>query len=318
MARKNSQSIPDLKQAAMYSIDDRKDVARAVPDSTPLSDKERHWFHLWAATFGFPDTYVALNVKSIGSARGGHLIVEIGLCPVRNRQPQESVRYVLDWTRDPSIDQEWLRRHLKQTKQEVEYLLGEPTGRVYLLDCNLLATEGKEPHSVLTTVHDIIHSNHARTPFVVTHHGPFYELSPLEDHFCRYVDSTFAFRDDQFIATGMLSKASQLDWFPDPTETPASFYGHVFAMIRSAAYWDLDPFCMVHFDLKEQIDRIGGRTYRADQNAFIEHLLFETFRQLAESADDEPDTRGQAGNGSVGTRRNKSATPGAQLRLFRP
>ncbi|MBL8798904.1 MAG: hypothetical protein JNM56_33780 [Planctomycetia bacterium] len=241
----------------------------------------QHWFSRWRRHYGLPDFYCVLDVATTGLDPAEDLIVELGLCCVHRGAVQIRVQLPLNWTKEATIDQPWLRRRLARTAEAVERSRGRPTSRKYPFDYESLADAEQSPQEALDMFWGVIEPLQDAGCCFVAHNGWAFDLPFLAAHFQRWLSRTWKVPENQFLDLAVLEKASQCDVFPWEDESLSEFWERARQSRQTAVHWSLYEHCLPTFRLRERHDLSGLLEHHAGFDAYLGHLLLEDYCRWA-------------------------------------
>jgi DNA polymerase III epsilon subunit-like protein len=225
----------------------------------------------------FPDHYLVFDVETTGLICGYDLVTQVGWCMVMDRVPIENGATVLDWTRVPEIDQEWLRSRMEQAKRQME-----ARGKQYHMTYDRMREEGQDPRIVLDVLASMLYEALDRCDPIMGHNSWGFDVPMLRAHFERW-GQDFVFPEDNVLDTGSMEKASQLDLFPEPGESLGAFFRRVHKRWSAGVLWSLDRYCTPKYKLIEKHHLDPEKAHDAGFDSLVTHHLFETYRNLAEA-----------------------------------
>jgi DNA polymerase III epsilon subunit-like protein len=242
-------------------------------------------FNLMRGRFAsFPNDYLVVDTETSGTDPRKDVITQMGHCLVKGRKVVDQAGLVLDWTRHPSVDQEWLRGRLISTKYQVEFKDGQPTGKTYHMSYERMRQEGANPDAVLREYLEWFKDIRQSKMFFVAHNGWHFDGQMFTFHFHRLFNEHWAFDDYELFDTGMVAKAAQSSVGPWPGETPKQFCARVYAQRLKGVRWALDTYCVPTFGLAEKYHLDMEAAHDADFDCFVTHLLMEEWRDMADRA----------------------------------
>jgi len=245
--------------------------------SRPARAVVQEWFRCWRARADFPDDYDVLAVTTTGKQPMSDLILELSLLPVRARQPQVADTVILDWTVEPGLSAEELSWRLPNPTRQSRW---GPIAK-YPFHREILATTGRPPQEALPHFLDAVAAAQAAGRALVGHDGWRKDAAFLDGHAYRWLRRLFRVREERFLDTAMLDKASAYGLWPLREETPADFWERVYRQSPQGTCETLysrakDPFRLIP-DVPD-----WSVTLRAGQVAQLTHVLLEEFRRLGE------------------------------------
>lgn len=230
---------------------------------------------------GFPSDYLAFDVETTGFKVGEDLVAELGYVLVRGSRPVDRGWVFLDWTRDPGVDQGWLRERIEQTRRHVETKNGQPTGRTYHVNYDRLR-DGMDPREALRRYERLFLDNRDAGHFCVAHNGYHFDARFIEYHLRNLVGSDFRFGDYELFDTGVVEKGSQGAMTPWAGETLRDFSARVSRTWLKGVYWSMDH-CAPKYGLAERLGLRSAEIHDAAVDSLLTHALFEEFRSRAVS-----------------------------------
>jgi len=229
----------------------------------------------------FPHDYLVLDIETTGLCPETDLIWQVGHCLVTGSKPVDRGGALLDWTRHKKIDQGWLKQRLIDTKQQVEFRDGRPTGKTYHINYQKMRAEGVDPEPVLASYLKWLREAHEDKLFFVAHNGYNFDAVRLAGHFKRFLKEDWAFDDWELFDTGMVEKASQAMMYPRSDDTMRSFSEYVGSARLRGVRWALDVWCVPRYGLAEKHGLDMNAAHDAGFDCYLCHLLFEHWRGLA-------------------------------------
>jgi DNA polymerase III epsilon subunit-like protein len=147
------------------------------------------WLRRWRRQFGFPEDYAVFHVMTSGLDHNVDLVLEIGLCVVRDCQPIEQSRILLDWTREPNIEHDWLQQRLAQTALSVQSHNADTT---HPFNPGMLAQYGEPPLPALESVVGLLRELQDGNIMLVAHNGWGFDVPFLVSNTQRCLGGAFA------------------------------------------------------------------------------------------------------------------------------
>lgn len=259
----------------------RQDAAAFV-ESRMIRSTVNAIFRLMRDRFkGFPDDYLVFDVETTGVEFGTDLVAQLGYVLVRDRKPADQGWVYLDWTRDPEVDQGWLRRRVEETRRHVEFKNGQPTGKVYKVAYDRMR-DGMDPREALRRYHKLFLDNRAEGHFVVAHNGYHFDARYVEEHLHTFLGETFRFGDYELFDTGMIEKGAQAAMTPWIGESVRDYSLRVAKTWLKGVYWALDSYCVPKYGLDAKVNIKAADAHDAAVDCLLTHALFEEHRREAE------------------------------------
>jgi DNA polymerase III epsilon subunit-like protein len=235
------------------------------------------WFRTMRERYmRFPDSYVVFDVETTGLTPGDDLITQVGFCLVQDRNVAESGSALLDWTRCGGVNQEWLQWRLAETKRQME-----AKGKLNHMTYERLREEGRDPLEVLKEYAHIFEETKSRGDYLLGHNALKFDIPFFQAHFTAW-GPQFTFDTAIVVDTGLMEKASQLNWFPGPGESVEDFFRRVYDWKKKGVFWSLDRNCVPKYKLDVAHGLDMGKAHDAGFDCVVTHHLFEHYRELAE------------------------------------
>lgn len=240
----------------------------------------------WAAAlrdaFGYlPENYLVLDTETLCFGRD-NLPVEIGNALVQNRVVTSQRDYLLDWTRNPHVEEPWLRDQLRAVKERMEVdECGEATGRHYHTTYELLRQQGRPVEEVLRNYLALVRRVAARD-FCFVGHNLRFDLKLLHSTWSEFLaGDTFLFSESCIWDTGAIFKAASIGLVPKPGEDLHAFMHRATYAHAPGVKWNLQH-CLktLRLDTKHQLD--CDKLHGAGFDCFCTHLIFEEIRTVLE------------------------------------
>jgi DNA polymerase III epsilon subunit-like protein len=233
------------------------------------------WFRTMREQFmEFPTFYMVFDVETTGLSPSKDLVTQVGYCIVEECKAVACGSTILDWTRSPRVDQDWLRSRLATTKWQME-TKGKPCHMTY----ERLREEGCNPLQVLDMYVAMLREAKARGDHYMGH-NTFFDIPMLEGHFDDFGPS-FTLDKSIVIDTGVMEKAHQLNVFPNQGESIQDFFRRIRRKRTPGIYWSLDSFCIPKYQLDTKHNLDVKQAHDAEFDCVVTHLLFEQFRELS-------------------------------------
>jgi DNA polymerase III epsilon subunit-like protein len=234
----------------------------------------------------FPNDYLVLDTETTGVVFGDDLIWQIGHCFVRNSLPVDRGNVLLDWTRHPRVQQNWLRQRIEATRRHVEYDKdGRPTGKKFHITYERMRDEGVSPEPILQEYLAWFEELHEDQVFFVAHNGYHFDAEMLTSHFWRFLGKRWGFDDGELMDTGMVLKAAQSSLVPWTGETLQDFSRRAYSQRLRGVRWALDQYAVPKFGLDKKYGLDMSQAHDAGFDAYVTHLLFQEFVEFARSGE---------------------------------
>lgn len=263
----------------------------------------KHWPDWFLAKVGgaWPSTYVALDVETTGFRKNDEpgkradIITEIGYVEVENNAPVNRATVVVDWTRDPAVDQKWLRQRLLDRDGQIA-----ADGGVATDSYADLAAKGRPAKDVFRETLAWLESKAADRVPVVMHNGYGFDENFLSRMFQAYAGAAdWSFGPDWLIDSQSLENANEV-WdrspdrrfklAPEPNDTLRSYclrVGRVRPSVGSVKS-NLGEHCRIKYAFEQA--GVNARTmHGAEADAFCCHLMMQNWAEvMARPASSEP------------------------------
>jgi hypothetical protein len=236
-----------------------------------------HWLKMFQDLFGgFPRDYTVLDIETTGPDAAADLILNIGHVIVEDGQVVQQLDAFLDWTREGRVNQQWLINRMEDTRQAMA-----SRGREYKMSYDLIRTRGEDPIGILQAYHSLLKEQQASKYAFVMHNGYNFDAPRLCNHFKRWLGLDLSFGPNEIWDTGMIEKASQLQSIPDRNDTMQSWSKRVGGIRAKGVMWALDAHCVPKYNFATRYNLDESEAHGAGYDAYVTHLLFEEFRQIA-------------------------------------
>ena len=224
-----------------------------------------------------PDNYFVADVETCGFSFDRDYIVEVGWAVIRDRTIRDNNGLLLDWTRHPGVDQDYLRSQLDKLQ---ERFAGE--GRTWYYPYERLRDEGVPPiealHTYITLMYEYIAANEA-----IVGHGLYrFDRRMIDAHAQRFLQGyQLPWRQNTIIDTGLIEKAAQLVRNPWPAETLDEWMRRLNNASAAGVKWNL-AMCAQKYRLAERYNLDMRHAHIGGFDCRLTHHLLETFRELME------------------------------------
>lgn len=229
----------------------------------------------WSAELGeLPRDYITYDIETTGVDPNVDLIVEIGYCAAIDCRAEEYHTHVLDWTQVPTVDQHWLRHRLDACAKHFK-----KAGRTYHMSFERMRKEGSHPEVVLEEYRQLFDEARQSNIMIAGHNAVQFDNDFFEQAVYEWLQ-----RDDWTFPslvfdTAAVLKATQLDMPPHPEESLHDYFVRVLERPATGIAYNLDSFCVEHFDLKSKFPDIDfSSAHSAGFDAMVTHLILEEFR----------------------------------------
>jgi len=238
------------------------------------------WFRQLSSRFGFPDNYTTLDLETTGLSPADDLICAIGYTTVAKRRPVETKEVILDWTRQPEVDQAKLRQDLLQTADAMQR-----QNKQHHYPYERLRAEGVDPLPALQDILARLEAMEQRREVLIAHNGWRFDVEFLQSHFYNWLRIDFRIDPELMYDSGICEKASQLpercDPLPYAGESLQDFSWRIGNVRARGIRWALDSHCQEQYGLFEKAGIDQSQAHQAGTDSLLLYHLFETHRTLA-------------------------------------
>ena len=250
----------------------------------------------------FPNDYVVIDVETTGVKffkgdmpdffPSSDLITQLGCCIVRDSKAVSQNAVILDWFKNPGIDAALLKERLALTKQHVEFKDGQPTGKKYHMNAELMQSKGIAPLEALQTFkRDIFDVARKEGMFFVAHNGYHFDARMIENHYWHWLEPYgqerhISFGPNEIFDTGMVEKGSQSNSSPWMGDTVKDWSYRTYKVRLKDVKWSLDRACVNRYRLIDRhylpVDFEGklDGAHDAGFDCLLTHYLFEEYKDI--------------------------------------
>lgn len=233
----------------------------------------------------FPDDYMVGDTETSGVVVAQDLVLQVGYCLVEGGKAVETKAVLLNWPDSGLVPEDWLRDRLAQTKQHVEFdKFGNRTNKNYKFTYEMLR-QGLPPRGVLTEYHGLLMDCRAAGQSLVFHNGYNFDGKILKSHFQHWLGIDWEFNDNELWDTGMLEKASQCNFVPEPRDSWKSYAARVSAARLKGVFWSLDGHCIPKYGLEEKHKLDASQAHDAGYDCYLAHLVLEEYKEILRRED---------------------------------
>lgn len=229
---------------------------------------------------GLPDDYLAFDCETTGGSREWDLPVEFGFTLVRDRVVIKKHAWVLDWTRYPEIELDWLQDQI-ESLQYVYKLRGDE----YIYTIPYLQKHGRDPYWVMDKAYRLFEANRVGGGVFVGHNALSFDYPLLKNVFNELLQRDWVFGPSELFDTGACEKMILCAGLPDRSkhliparnESLADFFLRVVRSHRVGVKWNLAA-CVDRYGF---VDRFGinkAELHGAKMDSYVCHLLMEHHR----------------------------------------
>ena len=208
---------------------------------------------------------------------GDDLIVELGFCAVVDSTASFYQSHMLDWTRHPLVEEEWLRYKLNNCRERMA-----ERGLDYRFTYELLQQNGKDPIKVIDWYRRRLLKARRDGMVFVGHNICGFDARIFAQTTDEWLGNRFEFGDNEIVDTAAIEKASQVGMEPFADETMAKYFRRVMATPWADVKYTLDRDCVPKYELDKKYDISTEESHTAGFDAMLCHLLLEEFRSLVD------------------------------------
>jgi len=232
----------------------------------------------YAAKFGFPTTYLVLDLETTGFSPTKDFIIDAGCTLVMNNQIVQQASLLIDWSKAEGVDCQHIQYQL--ARQQEQYA---KAGRPHYYPWERLKREGLHPNDVLVAYIKLIYDHIVRNDSVIVGHGFYrFDRSVLDSHTSRFMNGyTLPWLDNSILDTGLIEKAIQINSPPFPEDTLDDWLDRM-DRAGSKVKWNLSGHCVPKYNLAARYNIDTRLMHTAACDCTTIHNLLDTYRQLAE------------------------------------
>ena len=246
------------------------------PHRKELAGMPENWFaRIGDFLGGWPDDYLVLDLETQGLDQFSTttLPLEFGWCLVENRSVVSDGAVVLDWTRYPRVDLDWLATTMEKTRNAMV-----ARGLTYPFDISHLQTHGVDPREAITAARRLVKESLAARYRIVGHNLYAFDRPLLERSFASYIRKPLLVPPDAVLDTGMIEKARMLKTYPpSPGELAVRSWYDKIRRANNRVRWNMSEHCARTYGLPVDITEAHAAGY----DCRINHLLVERMRKLS-------------------------------------
>jgi len=244
----------------------------------------------WKTELGeLPQSYFCFDLETTGfkfswdksdpgeTQCGDDLIVELGFCAVKNGQAEYYQGHILDWTRNPYVEEAFLRHKLDSCREHMAR-----QGRTYRFDYETLREHGKDPVQVLDWYRRRLLKARQEGNLFVGHNICNFDARVFAQGTEEWLGKRFDFQENEILDTAAIEKASQVGMAPLPEESMMRYFKRVMATPWADCKYNLDNHCVQKYRLEEKYELDSEQDHTAGYDAMLTHLLIEEYREIAD------------------------------------
>jgi DNA polymerase III epsilon subunit-like protein len=226
----------------------------------------------WSKELGsLPRDYICYDLETTGIQFGDDLIVELGYCHVLDGRADTYNSHVIDWTRQPGIDQDWLKSKIDACTEHMR-----SNGRTYHMTYKRMQDDGSPPDIVFQEYKELFEYARESKTLIVGHNAVQFDNVRFEDAIREWLgDEEWTFPEHVF-DTAAVVKATLTGMPPLPEETLQQYFFRVLDRPAPGVKYNLDTFCVKQFKLLDNYPDLDlADSHTAGFDAMLTHLLLE-------------------------------------------
>ncbi len=239
-----------------------------------LTTLAKTWQDDFSKLYGasWPTQYCSWDLETTGFSESSDLIVEVGHCLVNDGRCVQRSSWLLDWTKDRTIDQDWLEYRLKTLKIKMA-----ETGKNYRITYDRLRKEGKPPGAVLRFYHKLFETIRENGGFWIGQNLLSFDEKIFNAALRDFCNLSWRFGPNEVWDVGAWEKAAECKLQPNANEPPSQFFRRSARHRAPGVKWSIGH-CLEKHGLAGKVpaDQLHG----ASDDAYACHLLFEEQRKL--------------------------------------
>lgn len=234
----------------------------------------------WALELGeLPSDYVTYDLETTGVDNGEDLIVELGHCVVIDRSSEEVHSTVLDWTKIPTVDKDWLKFKLKRCSEAMLR-----NGRTPHMTYERMQSEGIDPLQALTEYATLFDNFKKEGLLIAGHNAVQFDNPFFEQAVCEWLNKPNWKFPTLVFDTAAVVKATLTQMPPLEGESLQQYFFRVLDRPAPCVKYNLDTYCVQQFGLMDKHPELSlADAHTAGFDAKLTHLLLEEFRNMHES-----------------------------------
>ena len=189
--------------------------------------------------------YLVLDCETTGFELQRDLVLEFGLVAVRAGQVVLRRQIILDWTRQPEVEQAWLEHRLRRAKQRME----KGAKKVCRIDLPYVK-RGVPPGEGLQELLQILRQQRADNAYFVGHGILRFDGFRVQQSLEEWLGCRWRFGKHELVDTLALVRA---DLFPLPRKEGEQFFDYSQRILNAATHVksSLDGVCLPRYRLDE-------------------------------------------------------------------
>jgi hypothetical protein len=233
-------------------------------------------FDTLSETFEFPESYITADLETFGFSFDRDPIMSLGYARVQNRVLVDVQEILLDWTRYPHIDHQYLQYRIGVLEEAYA-----KKGREFHYSWARLRNEGVPVLEGLYEYSRVLYEQIAADEMIMGHAFTRFDRRMLDTHTSRYLQGyLLPWRESTILDTGLLEKAAQLNLPPHNDESISQWMSRL-QYIGSKVKWSLDGHCVPKYGLVARHSLDMRFAHSCGFDCRMVHHLVETYRELA-------------------------------------
>lgn len=231
-----------------------------------------------ARYFRFPTTYLVLDTETTGFSKTDDFLVDVGWAVVQNGRIVNHTNLLLDWSKLPGIDHNFIRNRLLYQAEQYRQ-----QGRPHYYSWERLCAEGHHPLEVIHSYAHLIYEHITRGDSMLVGHGFWrFDRDVIDSHTTQFLNGyLLPWKMNSIFDTGLLEKAAQINSPPRSGETLDEWQRRV-DRAGSKVKWNMERHCVPKYRLVERYNVDMRAMHTAGFDCLMIHLLFDTYKQLTE------------------------------------
>lgn len=241
------------------------------------------WERLMHRWYGlrFPDDYLAFDFETTGTSRKKDLLLEAGWVIVRERKIVNRGSFLLDWTKYPGIELDWLEGKIRYLRR-----CYEEKNKPYNFSIDRIRSDGRDPVWVLKFLYDLFLANREAGAKFAGQNAIAFDAYMFSHQTAEFLDnSEWVWQQDEILDTGCWEKIlqSQYDmepgWWirPKQGEPLHAFMHRARYCNRPGLYWNIEA-AVDRYQLCEKYGVCKENLHGAAEDSYAVHLLIEHHR----------------------------------------
>lgn len=233
---------------------------------------------IFAKQFGFPSTYLVLDVETTGFSKTDDFIIDAGWAVAVNNRIVHQASLLVDWSCMPGIDCGYIQSQLQ--RQAYEYA---KVGRPHYYSWERLCREGSPPAEVLTAYVNLIYEHITSGRSMIVGHGLYrFDRDVIDSHTDEFMGGyLLPWQPQSILDTGLIEKAVQAGKVPYTHENLDEWQQRV-NNAGTKVKWNLGGHCIPKYSIVERYQVDTRLLHTAGFDCTVICHLLDTYRQLSE------------------------------------